>query len=82
MGIGTFVMKLCMGRRLSDSKGKDRFRGGLIRDRADLCEAQTPALEGAGRSYDAVLAVIGALLKSYPPEEGANYLANCGYRAG
>lgn len=34
------------------------------------------------RSYDAVLAAIGALLKNYPPEECANYLANCGYRAG
>lgn len=34
------------------------------------------------RSYDAVLAAIGALLKSYAPKECANYLANCGYGAG
>ena len=34
------------------------------------------------RSYDAVLAAIGALLKSYAPQECANYLANCGYGAG
>ncbi len=34
------------------------------------------------RSYDAVLAAIGALLKNYAPEECANYLANCGYGAG
>ena len=33
------------------------------------------------RSYDAVLAAIGALLKSYPAKECANYLANCGYGA-
>ncbi|MGA8771181.1 MAG: IS630 family transposase, partial [Rhodomicrobium sp.] len=33
------------------------------------------------RSYDAVLAAIGALLKSYAPQECANYLANCGYGA-
>jgi len=34
------------------------------------------------RSYDAVFAAIGALLKSYAPKECANYLANCGYGAG
>ena len=34
------------------------------------------------RSYDAVLAAIGALLKSYAPQECANYFANCGYGAG
>ena len=34
------------------------------------------------RSYDAVLAAIRALLKSYAPQECANYLANCGYGAG
>ena len=34
------------------------------------------------RSYDAVLAAIGALLKSYAPQECANYLANSGYGAG
>ena len=33
------------------------------------------------RSYDAVLAAIGALLKSYAPKECANYLVNCGYGA-
>jgi len=30
------------------------------------------------RSYDAVLAAIAALLKSYSENECANYLANCG----
>jgi transposase len=33
------------------------------------------------RSYAAVLAAIGTLLKSFAPEECANYLANCGYEA-
>lgn len=33
------------------------------------------------RSYDAVLAAIGALLKSYAKKECTNYLLNCGYGA-
>jgi hypothetical protein len=77
MGIRTSVMKEALG-----FKGKGPLPGRLNKGSSRSFEAQTPALEGAGRSYDAVLAVIGALLKSYPPEEGANYLANCGYRAG
>jgi transposase len=33
------------------------------------------------RSYDAVLAAIGELLRSYAAKECENYLANCGYGA-
>ncbi len=33
------------------------------------------------RSYDAILAAIGALLGAFAPQECANYLQNCGYGA-
>ena len=33
------------------------------------------------RSYDAILAAIGALLGAFAPQEYANYLKNCGYGA-
>lgn len=33
------------------------------------------------RSYDAILAAIGALLGAFTPQECANYLKNCGYDA-
>ncbi len=33
------------------------------------------------RSYDAILAAIGALLGAFDPQECANYLKNCGYGA-
>lgn len=33
------------------------------------------------RSYEAILDAIGALLRTYSPDECANYLRNCGYRA-
>lgn len=33
------------------------------------------------RAYEAVLAAIGEVLGTFTPQECANYLKNCGYRA-
>jgi hypothetical protein len=43
-------------------------------------QAQSPAAQGAARTFDALIDAIAAALQTFTPDECANYLANSGYR--